>query len=69
MTNSTTQQSPAAAVAFARTLVEPLAHARGAVGRSKVFKQYSAMCARFHNEVSGDHVAGHVARSWQRQFN
>jgi len=69
MTNSTTQESTNAAVAFARTLVEPLRHARGAVSRAKVLQQYGARCAGFHNEVFGDPVAGHVARSWQRQFN
>ena len=69
MTNPTIQESTDAAVAFARTLVEPLRYARGAVGRAKVLQQYGARCARFHNEIAGDPVAGYVARSWQRQFN
>jgi hypothetical protein len=68
MSRPTRAASAAAAIIFARTLVEPLANAKAPVDRAEVLKAYGNQCARYHAEVAGDPTAGAVARAWQKQF-
>lgn len=68
MTTPTRAASSAAAIIFARTLVEPLANAKSPVDRAELLKSYGAQCARYHNEVASDPKAGAVARAWQKQL-